>query len=246
MTLGAKAFPLWTLAVAVCAAEPSSAQATVVWGRVLTDSAQSPIPDATVSLGGDSLRVFTDSLGHYRFQAVAPGRYHVQIRRLGFAPLSTALIVHAGDSLNADFRLVAVHQELPPVNVTGTLTAAKLLAFEERRRFGIGRFMTEDDVVKARGTRLSDKVSTLPGLLVQYVRGSNEVRIASTRGAAGFRIGPCRATVMLDGVVVPEFSINWIQPAEVSAIEWYAGPASIPAQFNYTRNECALLMIWTK
>ncbi len=45
---------------------------------------------------------------------------------------------------------------------------------------------------------------------------------------------------------MPPFSVNSLDPGEVIAMEWYAGPASMPAQFNATRNGCGQLAIWTK
>lgn len=111
--------------------------------------------------------------------------------------------------------------------------------------------MTEEDIRKAPGSRMSEKVRELPGLRLLYSRSSsNELEIASSRGSQSVMLqgkGPCRSTVMLDGVpMMHPFSINSLDVGEVAAIEWYAGPASMPAQFNATRNGCGLLVIWTK
>jgi len=228
----------------------SAAQSlAIVRGRVLTDSAEHPIAEATVSLADGHYRAVSDSLGRYRIPAVAPGRYAVLVRRLGFAPVLAALTVAPGDSIDADFLLAPLVQDLPGVNVTGTVAERKLAAFEDRRRIGIGRFLNEAEIHKAPGARLSEKLRQLPGLQVIYPRGgfSNQVRIATTRGPQGLRRMPCFAAVMLDGIVLAEyFSINSLDPGEVAAIEWYAGPSEIPAQYNRTTYTCGLLMIWTK
>jgi hypothetical protein len=239
----------WAVALIFPVAATTAGQAaTVVRGHVLTDSAEQPIADATISLGNGGLRAVSDSLGRYRIRAVPPGRYTIAVRRLGFAPYSGTLIVPTADSVNADFLLAPVRQDLPSVNVTSTIIERKLAAFEERRRFGIGHFLTEADLQKAPGTRLSEKLRHLPGLLVVYPRtgASNQVRIVSTRGPQGLRPGRCTAALMLDGIVVDDFSINSLDPGAVAGIEWYAGPAQMPAQFNMTRNACGLLVIWTK
>jgi hypothetical protein len=242
-------FHSWSVALTFMFAAPSAGQTTaLVRGRVLSDSAEQPIADATVSLGDGRLRAISDSLGRYRIRAVPSGRYTVVVRRLGFAPFAGTLTVTTGDSVDADFLLAPVTQDLPSVNVTGTIIERKLAAFEERRRFGIGHFLTEADLQKAPGTRLSEKLRHLPGLVVVYPRtgSSNQVRIASSRGPHGFRPGGCSAALMLDGIVVDDFSVNSLDPAAVAGIEWYAGPAQMPAQFNMTRNACGLLVIWTK
>jgi len=69
----------------------------------------------------------------------------------------------------------------------------------------------------------------------------------------------CFPDVYLDGVVVyssglesekdvgdVRFDVNSIDPAHVSAIEFYGGPAQMPAQFNRTGSACGALLIWTK
>jgi carboxypeptidase family protein/TonB-dependent receptor-like protein len=236
---------LWALPATSSAAQTLA----VVRGRVLTDSVEHPIAEASVSLGDGRFRAVSDSLGRYRIPAVPPGRYAILVRRLGFAPVSTTLSVASGDSIDADFLLVPVVQDLPGVNVTGSVTQRQLAAFEDRRRLGIGRFLNEAEIQKAPGTRLSEKLRQLPGLQVVYplVGPTNQVRIATTRGPQGFRNGPCWAAVMVDGVFLREYySINAIDPGEVAAIEWYAGPSEIPVQYNRTTNTCGLLVIWTK
>jgi hypothetical protein len=42
------------------------------------------------------------------------------------------------------------------------------------------------------------------------------------------------------------FDVNSIDPAQVSAIEFYAGAAQMPAQYNRTGSACGALLIWTK
>jgi len=71
----------------------------------------------------------------------------------------------------------------------------------------------------------------------------------------------CYPDVYLDGAVVFSsgseqdslfggetvlFDINSINPEHVSAIEFYAGAAQMPAQYNRTGSACGALLIWTK
>jgi hypothetical protein len=69
----------------------------------------------------------------------------------------------------------------------------------------------------------------------------------------------CYPNVYLDGVVVYSsgsemtpgvgdlrFNVNSIDPGQVSAIEFYAGAAQMPAQYNRTGSACGALLIWTK
>ena len=106
-----------------------------------------------------------------------------------------------GDTLTVDVRLRQVAAVLPPVGVTGIPVAAKLAGFQDRRRLGFGRFLSEADIEKAPGTRLSEKLRHLPGILVIYPRTgfSSNVRIATTRGGRGFNDGPCLVRLIVDG-----------------------------------------------
>ncbi|MEW5918356.1 MAG: hypothetical protein AB1762_18280, partial [Gemmatimonadota bacterium] len=42
------------------------------------------------------------------------------------------------------------------------------------------------------------------------------------------------------------FDVNSINPTHVAAIEFYAGAAQMPAQYNRTGSACGALLIWTK
>ena len=79
-------------------------------------------------------------------------------------------------------------------------------------------------------------------------------------------MAPCYAAVVLDGAFVygagdgydppgggnpgskgeRKFNLNAIDPSMLAAIEYYAGPASIPVKYNGTRSTCGLLILWTK
>ncbi len=44
----------------------------------------------------------------------------------------------------------------------------------------------------------------------------------------------------------PPFNINSIMTQHIAAIEFYAGPATTPAELNTTQGTCGALVIWTK
>jgi hypothetical protein len=44
----------------------------------------------------------------------------------------------------------------------------------------------------------------------------------------------------------PPFDINSIATRHVAAVEFYSGPATIPAELNATQGTCGALVIWTK
>ncbi len=61
----------------------------------------------------------TNAEGRYRFDDVAPGRYRVQLLRIGFRPLlSDPVQVAAGETVQLDLRVASEPLVLPPVTVT--------------------------------------------------------------------------------------------------------------------------------
>ncbi len=101
-------------------------------------------------------------------------------------------------------------------------------------------------------------VRMMPHALV----GGSSTRGSAPAGGAFSTRAPrprtCYPDVYLDGVVVyssgsedyagshTRFDINSIDPAQISAIEFYAGAAQMPAQYNRTGAACGALLIWTK
>jgi TonB-dependent receptor-like protein len=105
---------------------------------------------------------------------------------------------------------------------------------------------------------------------------SSAVFVVSSRGSATIEhVSPifgrnCPVAVWLDGVPVyrgldrsaaspafggppppgqvsePPFDINSIMTNHVAAIEFYSGPATMPAELNVTQGTCGALVIWTK
>ena len=47
-------------------------------------------------------------------------------------------------------------------------------------------------------------------------------------------------------VLEPPFDINSIMTNHIAAIDFYAGPATMPAELNATQGTCGALVIWTK
>lgn len=66
------------------------------------------------------------------------------------------------------------------------------------------------------------------------------------RGANASSALPNRAPQAPARLDEPPFDINSIMTMHVAAIEFYAGPATMPAELNITQGTCGALVIWTK
>lgn len=79
----------------------------------LVPAESSPSPSASPPQG------MTNADGRYRFDGVAPGRYRVQLLRIGFRPtLSDPVQVAAGETVRIELRAASQPLILPPVTVT--------------------------------------------------------------------------------------------------------------------------------
>jgi hypothetical protein len=73
---------------------------------------------------GDPPQGITDAEGRYRFYGVAPGRYRVEVQRIGFQPwLSDPVQVGAGATVKLDLRVASRPLAIPPATVTVTADA---------------------------------------------------------------------------------------------------------------------------
>ena len=239
---------VWVALVVLCcrAMTPQTASAqsrAVLKGRVVADATELPLVGASVLLPAQELQATTDSLGKFRIVGILPGVQEVLVRLVGFEPYRGRLGFHSSDSVTIEVIMAPAVVVLPDVHVATTLTSRKLVEFTERRRLGIGHFLDSTDIAKGPGTRMSDKLRHLPGLVITC-RGNN-CGLKSTRGQSSL-LQQCTVGMGLDGAIVSGFNINWLQPSEVAAVEWSAGPAQLPARFNTSRSACGFLMIWTR
>jgi hypothetical protein len=253
------------LAPAVMAAQVVGA----LKGKVINDANDAPIAGAEVSIPGIKAATQTEADGSFILRGVPPGKHIVWVRKIGFEFLSAVLAVAPGDTVDNDFGMFPSRsQRLPEVEVKAEKpVVAKLSDFEERRKMGLGHFITQDQLDKQENRRMSEILGATPGASI--VRGNtNAAWVSSGRGVAtvenqfvpdrydiarGAKRGVCYMAVMIDGVTVFSgnsgetlFDINSLQPNSIAAIEVYSGGATIPAKYNGTKAACGLVLIWTR
>ena len=77
----------------------------VVEGRVTEAATGRPLDNVQVVIAGTSVGGATNETGSYRIVGVPARQVEVRARRIGYAPLSQSVVVTAGQSVTADFRL---------------------------------------------------------------------------------------------------------------------------------------------
>src|SRR5207247_4946764 len=109
--------PLTILMHAALATAAAAQQGTLT-GTVVSATSGEPLPYSIVALLPGFPQRFTDQRGRFAFSGVAPGRYHLVVRQIGYEPIDTAIVV--GEDSAPTLRVTLRHLpiELPPVTVT--------------------------------------------------------------------------------------------------------------------------------
>jgi len=199
--------------------------------------------------------VRTGEDGSFRFADIAPGKYAVSIRAIGFEPFTTFIDIKRGDVLDAELTLVPVAVSLDTVRTIDRAKPApplQLAEFEARRRAGaFGQFLADSALRAREDEMLISFLSKFHG--ARSVSSGTSTFLASSRPAgSGRRAGACFVTVYENGNQIypgalgpPDFA--HIRAADYSGVEFYASTAEAPAQ--YTRSGgtgCGVLLLWRR
>ena len=227
----------------VAAASRVEAQARPAMGVIdgaVTDTNLVSLADATVSILGSTLKVVTGANGRFQILAVPAGHYILVVRRLGFAPVSSAVQVAAGDTVRASFALERLVTALDTVKVAGRRLSMRMAEFEDHRKLGQGQFMTQAEIEK--------RNAIYPEDLIRSFAGVNVVGGHALSKRMGLR--SCPMQFFLDGVAIrsPDLTSDLPTPKEIGGIEVYVGSAMVPLQYKTTRGggSCGVILIWTR
>lgn len=157
-------------------------------------------------------------------------------------------------------------QPMQPVVVIDSVrvrSAMERSGFEDRRRFGLGAFVTADVLSRHHYESLATLLGTVRGIRVEY--GTSGLPAVYQVGTSA---GRCVPSFFVDGALYhlslpmtrrmalrPEDSngvafrdiSGIVQPTEIKGIEVYTTSGGIPPQFDYTSSTgCGSIVIWTR
>ena len=237
------------LAIAVLAAPlvvPTlAAQPVAFSGRVLTGVDERPVPGALVEVPSVRLVTRADSLGRFVFRAVPVGEHAVAVRAIGFDPWLGVLRFTAGDSLDVDVLLGNAVTRLATLRVTASRGDARtqwlLRDFEERRRAGFGKFLTQEYFEANVGASVGSLIARrFAGLRHNGRFGAGETLFVTRRG------GTCVPQLIINGLPRQRTDLSLLQAVEVLGVEFHSA-ATVPAQYNATQaSPCGTLIVWTR
>ena len=199
-----------------------------------------PIQDVEVTDMFTDIMVRTPASGLVALNFLPEGRSMVSIRKLGFSAETLFVTISPRDTAPITVILNQV-TALAAVTITDSAaqhTSANLRGFEERRRTGNGHFVTEAQLRKDDGMKLSRELGRIPGLTV------------SVRGVVQSVRGRCTPDLFIDGVRtngrgrgMP--ALGDMEVDDYAAIEYY-GVGQVPAQYNQTGAACGAILLWTR
>lgn len=243
-----------TAALVVTAVLAPAVGAQSVRGRVIEIPGNRAIAEAQVVLYSDSVTAVattrTDSAGTFVIRAPALGRYTIRVRKPGFMGGATdQLALTQPEEYEIVIRTPRMAPVLAGVKVTGQYTRGFewLQGFEDRRKAGIGTFITQEDI--------NDKNSPTVGELLRGVSGvgvapgpNGWYLITSTRGGRSMQNQACLMDIYLDGMPADQEVVQRsTRPVDLEAIEVYNGPATVPAQFKkQLTGSCGVVLMWTR
>jgi hypothetical protein len=200
------------------------------------------------------IRMQTNAAGRFRFVDVPPGQYILIVRRIGFRPTSSIVQVGARDTLRLSFTLEPALPQLDTVIVSERRQSLRMLEFEERRRQGVGFFLTQEQIEKRNLPVAADYLRLAPSIALApspNPSGISElVAISRREGGSLFGDGAnaCAMQIVIDGVPMPpRFPLELLPtPRDIAGIEVYNGPATVPAKFNGLDRRCGMVLVWTR
>jgi hypothetical protein len=248
--------PLLLIVVSVALSAPAAAQQRAAPGVVAgtVRGAGVALGDAHVTVAGSQLGSVSGPNGQFLISGVPAGQSVLEVRLIGYRPISRPIIVVPGDSL-----VLTLELEVDPVRLDaleGRALAglsAEMRGFYERRERGTGHYFTRDDITRMHARLVTDVVRRVPGVRVEPLAGpmgtSYVIRMQRATGMSGAR--PCPVVYFVNGVpfsIAAEIGINsYFRADEIAAMEVYSGASQLPPQFSLSsRNtRCGVIALWT-
>lgn len=206
------------------------------------DETGRPVPRANVTVRGSASTAVTGEDGRFSLANLPAGTRSVQVRAIGYEPRTATVTLRSGAQATASVVLDKRIEVLASVNVIEKQANRKrdFTGFDDRRRRGMGSYITREDIEKRSPISMTDVLRTTPGLqIVPNGDGTNSVM-----GRGG-----CRPAVYVDGMQVMDGSTDLdaiVRPTDVRGVEVYRSGATVPAEYGGAGgNSCGTLLVWT-
>lgn len=226
---------------AVLGAAPAAAQAQsgTIRGVLTNIKARQPIEGARISLLNTPHVVVTDKRGGFAFTGLDPGRYVIQAAAIGFATMTSPLLLKESETLDLEFEADPEAVNLPELTVEETANHGPA-DWLRRKAEGRGRYITRKHIEDRQVATLPDALRMVPGVRIEC-RGTQVCVARMARSPRG-----CAPGYFMDGIPT-EQAVLWLTPIEqIEGIEVYSGPAETPPELEGAAARCGVIALWTR
>jgi hypothetical protein len=181
---------------------------------LVTDGSGKPIPGARACVVGHRFAV-GDQNGTVVLDSLPGGSQTLEVRALGFVPLTREVHLSERNSVTDTIALTSVKSLLDTIRVSaGRVYAVDATGFEFRRKTGIGSYITAEEVERFHPYSLASLLQARSGVSIQDTpMGDQLIGMAAAWG------GTCTPTVWVDGDLV-------VHPAGPSAGALLVSPSA--------------------
>ena len=229
------------LAVTGLAVNPprAGAQGTArLAGQLVDRSTGTPIVGATVIVLGRAPVIRTDSGGRFSRDSLQPGTYVLQVRSLGYTPISRIVDLLERQTLSVRVALDPVAITLSGVVIEGERYVPRgMRGFTERRARGRGVYVTEADIKEKGAQVLGDLLRSVPGVREVCRRGICRVRMARS---------DCPPNYFVDGFPANNSTTLELPVIGMIGVEIYRTTTETPPEFLRGATGCGTVAIWTR
>ncbi|MGH7460415.1 MAG: carboxypeptidase regulatory-like domain-containing protein [Longimicrobiales bacterium] len=265
---------LLVLAASMTVAAPVPGQ--TLRGRVHESGTSVPIAIVDLTVLGESgrelARTQTDAAGYFSMSWTAGGTVRIRAQRLGFQASTTSeLLVRTGEAVTVQMFMSTVPVAVAPVVVRARERENDIMGnfadIERRRKMGLGKFVTREQIEKSGNTRISEVLQHVPGVhlrpeqsnpnsVMAYSNLNTSTSISGSR-ARGRRTtsmdrpsstGECPMMIFLDGRIhrYPIAGVNVLPANDIEIIEVYRNMSEVPAVFAGEHVRCGVIALWTR
>lgn len=210
-------------------------------GTVIAAKGSAPLAGAQVGIV-DGPQTRSNDRGEWTLEELPAGTRMLQVRAVGYYPEQLVVDVVAGAPL-VRVALSTLKSVLDTIRVTARVYSRDGNGFEQRRRTGMGRYMSPQDIARRGSVFTSQLFRMEQGMRVE--RDSFGRPTLRMRGAFGW----CEPEIYLDGHHIPGITTDdidgWVAPEKITGIEIY-DESMVPAQFNRGMTGCGAILIWSR
>ena len=218
---------------------PQSDSARLV-GEVRSARNGLPLDGVTITVRGTHRSDVTDSTGAFAVSDLPAGDQTIRIQYGDTLSYDKTVRLTRGQTLALAVLLDAPPFELSPIVVeAGSLLSDWSLAgFYARRRGGVGRFYTYDQL-EANVPRSLHPLLLQAGVMVQCVR----IRCIPVAVSGS---GRCVLSLYVDAVPIQSDEVESFHPNELAGVEVYRRASDIPSQFRRREDNCGAILMWRR